>query len=126
MTSFYIGLKSKYIVEKNNNLFEYYLYLDLRKPEKIREADKDYATKSKIKYFSFKTRDKATDENKQFRDKGEPHYLFEVKKILDLETSQIGRYLEDLHFLERHSKEIDYASNRLQDLSRAITRKTYL
>ena len=34
LTSFYIGLKSKYIVEKNNNLFEYYLYLDLRKSEK--------------------------------------------------------------------------------------------
>ena len=40
--------------------------------------------------ISVKTRDKATDENKQFRDKGEPHYLFEVKKILDLEPVRLS------------------------------------
>ena len=125
LTSLYIGLKSKYREEKNNNFLEYYLYLDLRKSEKIGKADEDYATKSKLKYFSFKTRDEASYENKKSQDEGEPHYLFEVKKILDLETSQIDRYLEGLHF-ERHSNELHYASNRLQSLSRAIGEKNLL
>ncbi len=120
LTSFYIGLHSFCRTEVKEIPVQLNLYLNLKLPEAMKEENPDYASKSKIKRFSFKTDESANEENDAFVRNGEPRYWFHVKDIHDIKDSTQARaYLLDNNFVN-NSQELQDAKEIIDDLRDAI------